>query len=55
MKCLNLRCAEATGGVVELEGPEEVAGLLEVGADGEDLVDQILQTDGCRTCRDAPR
>ena len=36
---------EATGGVGQLEGPEEVGSLLEVGADGEDLVDQILHTD----------
>lgn len=37
--------AEATGRVAELEWPEKVAGLLEVGADGEDLVDQILDTE----------
>lgn len=36
---------EATGRVGELEWPEEVCSLLEVGADGEDLVDQILHTD----------
>lgn len=39
---LELPGAEATGGVGELEGPQEVVGLLEVGANGEDLVDQIL-------------
>ena len=31
--------------VGELEGPEEVVGLLEVGADGDDLVDEILDGD----------
>jgi len=36
---------ETTSGVAELEGPEEVAGLLEVGADGVDLVDQVLHAD----------
>jgi hypothetical protein len=29
----------------ELEGPDEVVGLLEVGSAGVDLVDQILNTD----------
>lgn len=42
---LELAGAEATVGVGELEGPEEVGGLLEVGADSEDLVDEILHTD----------
>lgn len=42
---LELAGAEATGGVAELEGPQEVGCLLEVGADGEDLVDEILKTD----------
>lgn len=36
---------EATSGVGELEGPQEVGGLLEVGANGVDLVDEILDTD----------
>ena len=36
---------EAAGGITQLEGPEEVARLLEVGAHGEDLVDQILHAD----------
>ena len=35
----------STGGVVQLEGPQEVGGVLEVGSDGQDLVDQILHTD----------
>jgi len=35
----------ASGGVGQLEGPEEVAGGLEVGADSEDLVDQVLNAD----------
>lgn len=42
---LELAGAEATVGVGELEGPEEVGGLLEVGADGVDLVDEILNAD----------
>lgn len=42
---LELAGTEATSGVAELEGPEEVGGLLEVGADGEDLVDKILHAD----------
>jgi hypothetical protein len=40
-----LSCAETTSGVAELEGPEEIGSLLEVGADSEDLVDQILHAD----------
>ena len=36
---------ESTVGVGELEGPEEVGSLLEVGADGVDLVDEIFNTD----------
>lgn len=42
---LELAGTEATSGVGELEGPEEVGGLLEVGADGVDLVDQVLHAD----------
>jgi hypothetical protein len=42
---LELARTETTSGVAELEGPEEVGGLLEVGADGEDLVDEILHAD----------
>lgn len=42
---LELADVEATVGVGQLEGPEEVVGLLEVGADGVDLVDQILHAD----------
>jgi hypothetical protein len=42
---LELAGLEATSGVAELEGPEEVGGLLEVGADGEDLVDEVLHAD----------
>lgn len=42
---LELAGAEAASGVGQLEGPEEVVGLLEVGADGVDLVDQILHAD----------
>lgn len=36
---------EAAVGVGKLEGPEEVGGLLEVGTNGVDLVDQVLHTD----------
>ena len=35
----------STGGVVQLEGPQEVGGVLEVGSDCQDLVDQILHAD----------
>ena len=31
--------------VVQLEGPQEVGGVLEVWSNGEDLMDQILNTD----------
>lgn len=37
--------AEATGRVGELEWPQEVGGLLEVGSNGVDLVDEILHAD----------
>lgn len=42
---LDLAGVEATSGVGELEGPEEVVDLLEVGTDGIDLVDQVLHAD----------
>lgn len=42
---LELAGAEATVGAAELEGPQEVGGLLEVGADSVDLVDEILHAD----------
>jgi len=42
---LKLPLVEAAVGAVQLEGPQEVRGLLEVGADGVDLVDEILHTD----------
>lgn len=42
---LELAGPEAAGGAVQFEGPKEVAGLLEIGADGIDLVDQVLYTD----------
>ena len=35
----------STGGVVQLEGPQEVGGILEVRANSQDLVDQILHAD----------
>lgn len=34
--------SEALLGRAQLEGPQEVVGLLEVGADGGDLVDKVL-------------
>jgi hypothetical protein len=40
-----LSCAEATSWVGELEWPQEVVDLLEVGADGEDFVDDIFNAD----------
>lgn len=42
---VELARVETTVGVGELEGPEEVGSLLEVGADGVDLVDEILNAD----------
>jgi len=42
---LELPLVEAAVGAVQLEGPQEVRGLLKVGADGVDLVDEILHTD----------
>jgi hypothetical protein len=42
---LELSLAEATGGIVKLEWPEEVGCLLEVGADSIDLVNQVLHAD----------
>ena len=35
----------SAGGIAQLEGPQEVGGVLEVGANSEDLVDQILNAD----------
>lgn len=37
--------SKAASGVGKLEWPQEVGSLLEVGSDGEDLVNQILHTD----------
>lgn len=42
---LELAGAEATSRVAELERPQEVGCLLEVGADGVDLVNKILHAD----------
>ena len=42
---LELAGAETTIGVGELEGPQEVGDLLEVGADRVDLVDEVLHAD----------
>ena len=35
----------STGGGVQLEGPQKVGGVLEVGTDSDDLVDEILNAD----------
>lgn len=40
-----LASSESTGRVAELEWPEEVRRLLEVGSDGDDLVDQVFHAD----------
>jgi len=40
--------APSTGGIVKLEGPQEVAGVLEVWSDSEYLVDEILNTDDAK-------
>jgi hypothetical protein len=42
---LELPGVETTSGGGQLEWPEEVAGLLEVGANSVDLVDQVLDAD----------
>lgn len=42
---LELAGVEATVGVRQLEGPQEVGGLLEVGANSVDLVNEILHAD----------
>lgn len=44
-KVLELSLVEAARRAVKLERPKEVGSLLEVGANGEDLMDQILHTD----------
>ncbi len=43
-KVFKLPRTETTGRIREFEGPEEVGGLLEVGPDSENLVDEILNT-----------
>src|SRR4051812_48101946 len=42
---LELARPEAAVGVAQLEGPEEVGRLLEIGADGVNFVDEILDAD----------
>lgn len=42
---LELASSETTVGVGQLEWPQEVAGLLEVGSDSVDFVDEIFNTD----------
>jgi hypothetical protein len=45
---LELPLVKAAGGAVELERPQEVGSLFEVGADGVNLVDEIFHTDHAR-------
>lgn len=42
---LELPRPESTSRVAQLEWPQEVARLLEVGSDSEDLMDQVLHAD----------
>ena len=42
---LELARPEPARRVTQLEGPEEIAGLLEVGSHGHDLVDQVFEAD----------
>jgi hypothetical protein len=42
---LELTCPETSCWVRQLEGPQEVADLLEVWSHGEDLVDDVLNAD----------
>lgn len=44
-KVLELPGPETSRRVAQLEWPQEVASLLEVGSNSEDLVDQVLHTD----------
>jgi hypothetical protein len=44
-KVLELPLVEAASGAIQFEWPKEVRSLLEVGADGVNLVDEILHTD----------
>lgn len=44
-KVLELPLVEAAVRAVKLERPQEVRGLLEVGANGVDLVDKVLHAD----------
>merc|ERR1712156_610253 len=39
------------GGGVQLEGPQEVGRVLEVGTDGENLMDKILHTDDAKLAK----
>ena len=41
----------ATGGSVELERPQEVAGVLEVGANSDDFVNQVFDTDDAESAK----
>ena len=46
-----LSSSETTGRVRQLEWPQEVARLFEVGTDGEDLVDQIFHADNAELAK----
>ena len=48
---LELACPEATSGVGQLEWPQEVAHLLEVGTDSEDLVNHVFHTDNTKLAK----
>ena len=44
---------EALKGGVELEGPQEVVGFLEVGTDGNDLMDEVFNARDTRLAKNA--
>ena len=48
---LELACPEATSGVGQLEWPQEVADLLEVGTDSEDFVDHVFHADNSKLAK----
>lgn len=48
---LELAGAETASGWGQFEGPQEVRGLLEVGANGVDLVDQIFNRDNTKLAK----
>ena len=42
---LEFPCPPTASGIGELEGPKEVAGLLEIGTSGNNFVDEILNAE----------